>query len=307
VIAGPTASGKSALALDLAVRLGGCVINADSMQVYKDLHMLSARPSAHDVSLAPHRLYGILDSHDVCSADRWAEMAAAEIHDCIAHGLLPIVVGGTGLYLRALIDGLSPMPAIPPHIRQETRALLAEVGNARFHALLAERDPASAARLNVGDSQRLARAFEVFEASGQSIGYWQQQPPDKVINARFFTLVLKPPRDDLYDSINRRFDTMIEYGALHEVRDLLATQAPADAPVMKALGVPELAAHLHGQMSLPDAVTNAKQATRNYAKRQTTWFRRNIISNHDILSQYCESLRHENFAIVRQFLLTTAP
>jgi tRNA dimethylallyltransferase len=308
VIAGPTASGKSALALDLAVALGGCVINADSMQVYRELHMLSARPSAHDISLAPHRLYGILSGDDICSAERWARMAAAEITDCRAHGLLPIVVGGTGLYLRALIDGLSPMPVIPPEVRERTRALLAEIGNERFHALLSRCDPDSAQRLNVGDSQRLTRAFEVFEASGQPISHWQQHPPEKVIQqARFFTLVLKPPREDLYDSINGRFDAMIKYGALHEVRDLLATQTPSDAPVMKALGVPELTAHIHGDISLAQAVLQAKQATRNYAKRQTTWFRRNIISNHDIESQYIESLRHQIFAIVRHFLLTTAP
>jgi tRNA dimethylallyltransferase len=215
-------------------------------------------------------------------------MAAAEITDAIAHGLLPIVVGGTGLYLRALMEGLSPMPDIPEPVRTQARALLAEVGNERFHALLAEKDPEVAASLKVGDSQRLARAYEV-------------------ISARFFTLVLKPERQALYDAINRRFDVMIEYGALQEVRDLLATQAPADAPVMKALGVPELAAYLHGECSLEDAVARAKQGTRNYAKRQMTWFRRNIISNHDINSQYDESLRHENFAIVRHFLLTTAP
>jgi tRNA dimethylallyltransferase len=307
VIAGPTASGKSALALDLAERLGGCVINADSMQVYSELHMLSARPSAHDISLVPHRLYGILSGHDICSAERWARMAAAEITDAIAHGLLPIVVGGTGLYLRALMEGLSPMPDIPEPVRTQARALLAEVGNERFHALLAEKDPEVAASLKVGDSQRLARAYEVITASGKSIRHWQSVPPEKVISARFFTLVLKPERQALYDAINRRFDVMIEYGALQEVRDLLATQAPADAPVMKALGVPELAAYLHGECSLPDAVDRAKQGTRNYAKRQMTWFRRNIISNHDINSQYVESLRHENFAIVRHFLLTTAP
>lgn len=307
VVAGPTASGKSALALDLAISLGGCVINADSMQVYSELHLLTARPSAHDISRVPHRLYGILSGHDTCTADRWARLAASEISDCRAQGMLPIVVGGTGLYLRALMDGLSPMPPIPDPVRERTRALLAEVGNEQFHALLKERDPAIAAKLNVGDSQRLCRAFEVFEASGKSILYWQTQPAEKVIEATFFTIVLDPPRETLYAGINHRLDVMMEYGALAEVRGLLATRPPADAPVMKALGVPELAAHLRGEQTLAESVEKAKQATRNYAKRQNTWFRRNIISNYVLNAQYSESKRHEIFSIVRQFLLTTAP
>lgn len=305
VVAGPTASGKSALALDLARELGGCVINADSMQIYSELHVLTARPSAYDMAQAPHRLYGILSGHDVCSADRWARMAAAEIADCRAHGLLPIVVGGTGLYLRALVDGMSPMPVIPEDVRARTRALLAEVGNERFHALLAERDPAIASHLNVGDSQRLARAFEVFEASGQSILHWQSQPAHRVIDGSFFTFVVDPPRPLLYEGIERRFDVMMDCGALAEVRGLLATQPPADAPIMKALGVPELAACLRGEISPAEAISTAKQATRNFAKRQCTWFRRQIISNHTVNSQYSESLRYGIFALVRQFLLTT--
>mgnify|MGYP001806051308 CR=1 FL=1 len=306
VVAGPTASGKSALALDVACEFGGCVINADSMQIYSELHVLTARPSAQDMAQAPHRLYGILSAHDVCSADRWARLAAAEIADCRAHGLIPVVTGGTGLYLRALIDGLSPMPAIPDDVRLRTRALLAEVGNERFHTLLAERDPAIASHLNVGDSQRLARAFEVFEASGQSILYWQARPANRVVEGRFLTIVIEPPRPLLYEGIERRFDVMMSCGALAEVRGLLATRPPADAPLMKALGVPELAAHLRGDISLDEAITKAKQMTRNFAKRQCTWFKGQIISNKLVGTQYSESLRHEIFALVRQFLLTTA-
>lgn len=304
VVAGPTASGKSALALDLALRFGGCVLNADSMQVYRDLHLLTARPSAYDLALAPHRLYGVMGGREVCSAQQWAQMAAAEVHAVWAQGGLPIVTGGTGLYLKALTEGLAEMPDIPDAVRDQTRALLAEVGNERFHALLAEKDPNVAARLNVGDSQRLARAYEVIAASGRSILDWQQQAAQPLVQADVMTLVLDPPRPLLNQRINQRFAVMMDCGALGEVRGLLAAHYPAAAPVMKALGVPELTRALNGEILLPEAVDLATQTTRQFAKRQGTWFRRQIIADLVINTQLSESLREEIFSIVRGFLLT---
>ncbi len=307
VIGGPTASGKSAMAFDIAKAFDGTVINADSMQVYRDLHVLTARPSAVEVAALRHRLYGVLGGGDLCSAGIWASMAAAEITDARSWGHLPVVVGGTGLYIRALVDGLSPIPPVPDDVRREARALMAEEGNAAFHRRLAAADPETAGRLHPGNSQRLVRAWEVLQATGRSISDWQRDPPVRPVAGRFLTLVLDPPREVLNASIDRRFDTMIEAGALEETRALLARGLPADAPVMKALGVPELAAHVRGETPLDDAVAAAKTATRQFAKRQGTWFRRQLRTDHVMRAKYSESLRAEIYKIVRQFLLTTSP
>lgn len=304
VVAGPTASGKSACALDLAMEFDGCVINADSMQVYQDLHVITARPSAADVARAPHSLYGMLPGREVCSAMRWAEMAAAEIAVCRMAGLLPIVCGGTGLYIRALMDGMSPIPDIPDEIRQRSRAEMDDMGNAAFHARLAEVDPVTAARLNVGDTQRLCRAWEVWEATGRSITDWQTEPNVRLIDGAFFPILIAPPRDQLYASCDRRFDLMMDSGALEEVRGLDAQALPEDAPILKALGVPELRALLHGRMDRAEAIRASKQATRNFAKRQMTWFRGQLNSREILPAQYSESSRSEIFAKVRRFLLT---
>ncbi|MBP2299581.1 tRNA (adenosine(37)-N6)-dimethylallyltransferase MiaA [Azospirillum picis] len=281
VIGGPTASGKSGLALAVAEAFGGTVINADSMQLYADLDVLTARPPAADLARAPHRLYGVLPAAERGSAARWRTMALEEIDVAAAAGRLPVVVGGTGLYLRALMQGLSEVPAIPDEVRAAAHARLAARGGEAFRAELVARDPASA-KLNAGDTTRLTRAWEVLEATGHPLSHWQglaaQGAPEGL---RFTVLVLDPPRDELYALCDLRFGMMMEQGALEEVRhlDALARDrhlAP-DLPVLKALGVPELRRHLQGAIALDEAVFLARQSTRRYAKRQVTWFRHQII------------------------------
>lgn len=304
VVAGPTASGKSALALDLAREFGGCVINADSMQVYRELRVLTARPSEADEAAAPHALYGVLPGREVCSAGRWVDMAAEAIAAARAAGQVPIVVGGTGLYLRALVHGLSPIPPIPGAIRAEARARMAEMGKAAFHAMLAAHDPETARRLPVGDAQRQVRAWEVLRATGRSITDWQREPDVRRVSGRFFTILMAPPRDVLYDRCDRRLDLMMEMGALDEVRALDALDLPEDAPVMKVLGVPELRAAVRGEVEITAAVRNAKTATRRFAKRQMTWFRGQLHADEVVGAQYSESGARKIFPIVRRFLLT---
>ncbi len=305
-VAGPTASGKSALALGLARAFDGVVINADSMQVYRELRVVTARPTAEEEALAPHRLYGVLPGAEVCSAGRWAEMAAAEVRAAWAAGKVPILCGGTGLYIHALTVGLSPIPAIPDAVRAAARDDMAALGNAAFHARLAAADPVMGARLNVGDTQRTIRAWEVLQATGRSLAAWQGDPPVRLIAPAVFTVLLEPPREILYARCDARFAAMMEAGALDEVRALDALGLPAGAPVMKALGVPELRAYLHGEVSLDAAVAKAQQTTRNFAKRQGTWFRGQLRADMTLGAQYSESFNDQIFAKVRHFLLTTA-
>jgi len=303
VIGAPTASGKSGLALDLAEAFGGTVINADSMQVYRDLRILTARPGAAEEARAPHRLYGVLDASELCSAARWREMALPEI----AAATVPIVVGGTGLYIRALLEGLAPVPAIPDDVRTAARALHKELGGERFRARLAERDPEGAARLHAGDTQRLIRAYEVVLATGRPLGDWQRAQARAAPPGDIFALTLLPPRDVLHAACDRRFLAMIEAGALDEVRALVARRLDPALPAMKALGVPALAAHLRGELSLGAAIARAQAATRQYAKRQVTWFRHQLLGAQRIDAQYSERLRPEILALIRRFLLTGAP
>ncbi|MBR9970114.1 tRNA (adenosine(37)-N6)-dimethylallyltransferase MiaA [Magnetospirillum sulfuroxidans] len=304
VIAGPTASGKSGLALAIARAFNGTVINADSMQVYDVLRVVTARPSQAEEAQAPHRLYGVLSPSVNCSAAAWKDMAAAAMAESWAQGRLPVVVGGTGLYLRTLMHGISPVPAIPDEIRTQARALLAERGNAAFHALLAARDPVMAARLDPANSQRLARAWEVIEASGQSLAAWQALPMEGAVDAHWLTLSLAPPREALYANCDQRFALMMEHGALDEVRALLALGLDPALPAMKALGVPELAALLAGTLEPKQAVSAAQKATRNYAKRQLTWFRHQLEKPEVVSAQLSERIFDEIFAKVRHFLLT---
>jgi tRNA dimethylallyltransferase len=304
VICGPTASGKSGLALAAARAFGGVVINADSMQVYDALPLLTARPSAADLQAAPHRLYGVLPPSETCSAARWRHMAAAEMEAAWTAGRLPILCGGTGLYLKTLMEGLSPIPDIPEDIRAAARARLAALGNAAFHADLAARDPVMAARLDPGNSQRLARAWEVIEATGRSLAEWQAEPLEGAVAARWFTVVLDPDRPRLYDRCDTRFRTMVAAGALEEVRAFETLGLPPGLPVHKALGRRELAAHLAGEMEADAAVAAACQATRNYAKRQATWFRHQINASQTVTEQFSESLIATIFLKIRQALLT---
>ncbi len=274
LLAGPTASGKSQLALDLAGMFDGVIINADSMQVYRDLRILTARPGPDELARAPHRLYGTMSATERCSAARWRDLAVVEIEAAWAAGQLPLVVGGTGLYLRALTQGLAPIPDVPPAVRRAAQALHERLGGAAFRARLAARDPVVAARLHDGDTQRLIRAFEVLEATGTSLAEWQDLKPDPpAVAAPMATLVLDPPRDWLYRRCERRFEAMVADGALDEVAAIEALELDPSLPAMKALGVPELRRHLAGDCDLPTAIAAAQQATRRYAKRQITWFR----------------------------------
>jgi len=274
IVGGPTASGKSALALDLAEHFGGCVINADSMQVYRELRILTARPTPADEKRAPHRLYGVLPASERCSAGRWCDLALAEIDDARAKELLPILVGGTGLYFRSLLKGLAPVPAIPGEIRKRAAALHDEVGAEAFHSLLAERDPEGAARLHPGNTQRVLRAYEVLQATGKSLGEWQRSQPEGAgYSGNAAALVLAPPREELYAACNARAEVMASEGGIEEAEALLALELDPSLPAMKALGVREFAGYLKGEMTRDEAIDKLRQGTRRYAKRQSTWFR----------------------------------
>ncbi len=279
VIGGPTASGKSSLALSIAERLDGVVINGDAIQVYRDLRVLTARPSGAEERRAPHRLYGFLDATEQCSAGRWQALALAEIAAANAAGKRAIVVGGTGLYLRALIEGIAPIPDIPADIRARSRARYAEIGGAAFQAEFAARDPVMAARLEPADGQRLMRAWEVLEATGRSLAEWQDEPTEAP-DLPFTMIVLMPPRDEIYAACDKRLEAMIAVGVLDEVAALMkrAEREHLDPslPVLKAVGYAELAGHLAGRTTLEAAVAAAQQQTRRYAKRQITWFRHQL-------------------------------
>jgi tRNA dimethylallyltransferase len=277
IVAGPTASGKSALALAVAEAFEGVVINADSMQVYRELAVLSARPGPAEEARAPHRLYGFQSGGEACSAGRWRELALTEIERAHDAGHLPVVAGGSGLYLRALEKGLSPIPPVPRAVRAAARALHAELGAAAMHAALAKRDPETAARLDPADSQRVIRAWEVLEATGRPLSDWQRQPSEGAAPCRRLRLVLAPPRETLYAACDRRLTQMMEQGALDEVRRLLDLGLDPSLPVMKALGVPELARLLAGETDRDEAVATAQRATRRYAKRQLTWLRTQVL------------------------------
>ncbi len=305
VVAGPTACGKSSLAMDAAAEFDGVVINADSMQVYRELRILTARPSVADEGRVPHRLFGVLAAAEACSAGRWLAMAKDEIAAVQAAGRLPIVTGGTGLYLKALVEGLAPIPAVPAAVLAETQALHARLGGAAFLAELAGIDADGAGRLDPGDSQRLIRTYAVAKATGTPLSEWQRQPlEENPIAGRFATIVLMPPRAEMYAAIDARFEGMITAGALDEVRALDRLGLDPALPAMKAVGVRELRGHLRGEGDLEAAVEAAKRASRNYAKRQCTWLRHQVTGAHVISTQYSESLQAKIFSFIRQFLLT---
>ncbi len=299
VVAGPTASGKSALALAVAKEFGGTIINSDSMQVYEELRIITARPSDDEEAKVPHRLYGVLPAAERCSAGRWREMAVPEIEAVWAENRLPIIVGGTGLYLTALLDGLSELPDVPPGVREKSRALHDEIGPEAFHSRLAKVDPDTAARLPQADTQRLTRAYEIYLATGRSLTDWYKVAPiTEPLTANVQTFLLEPPREELYDRCDTRFDWMINNGALEDVQNFLSLGLDPGLPVMKALGVPELAAHLAGDLTLEEAVEKAKQTTRNFAKRQMTWFRNQIEKPDAVFAQYSERINQKIFSKV---------
>ena len=271
LIAGPTASGKSALAMTLAERYNGVVINADSAQVYRDLQILSARPSAADEARVPHRLYGYRDGAEPCSAANWAFDAKAAIGQAQDDGMLPILAGGTGLYLRTLLDGIAPIPEIDPTVRKSVRALPV----AEAFAALQREDPPAAERLRSSDTTRVARALEVVRSTGRPLLDWQHEKAGGISeHVHLLPLVLLPPRDWLYGRCNRRFEDMFGAVGFAEVEALLARGLDRSLPVMRAIGVPEVAAYLRHEWSRDEAIAAGQTATRQYAKRQYTWFSR---------------------------------
>jgi tRNA dimethylallyltransferase len=285
IVAGPTCSGKSALAMDLARRFGGTVINADSMQVYRELPILTARPTPADEAAIPHALYGVRPAAEAGSAAWWRSAAL----DAMASAQCPILCGGTGLYFRTLTAGLADIPDPGQPARTEARALLAELGPAALHARLADADPATAARIRPSDGQRIARAWEVWRGTGRGLSAWQSDPaapPDW----RFAAIILDPPRDGLREAIAGRFTAMLQAGAIAEATALLDQHLDPALPAMQAHGVPELAAYLRGEITLAEAERRAVLATGQYAKRQSTWFRHQSITDpsltHTIHARY---------------------
>ena len=277
LIAGPTASGKSALALELALAAGGVVINADSMQVYRDLRIITARPTDGDEARVPHRLYGHVDAAVNFSAGAWVGDAAKALEEAKAEGRLPIFIGGTGLYFKALTVGLSVVPPIPAEVREDVRARLERNGVEALHAELAASDPRAAERLNLRDRTRIARALEVVEATGRSLLDWHHEgQPPLLPRDSFRAVFLAPERDELYARIDARFEAMLGAGALKEVERLADRNLDPLLPAMKAHGVPALIRHLRGEIGLEEAAEIGRADTRHYAKRQFTWFRHQL-------------------------------
>jgi tRNA dimethylallyltransferase len=277
LIAGPTASGKSALALALAEKRGGTIVNADSMQVYRDLRIITARPTPEEEQRVPHRLYGHVDAAENFSVGRWCTEAAEALAATKREGRAAIVVGGTGLYFNALTRGLAAVPPIPAQIRNEVRTRLANDGVAALHAELTRCDPAAAERLMPGDRARVTRALEVVLATGRSLLLWHDENMPAGVDAALAAKVfLMPDRDALLRRIDARFDAMMAAGAMAEVRALAARDLDPNLPAMKAHGVPWLIRHLKGELSLAEAVEGGKRDTRQYTKRQATWFRNQL-------------------------------
>jgi tRNA dimethylallyltransferase len=303
LIAGPTASGKSALAIELARHFGGVIINADALQMYRDLRILSAQPNSAALDAAPHRLYGVFDAAERGSVARWLELARAEISVAHTSGRLPIVVGGTGLYLRALQGGLARVPPVAAEVRAAAKRLYDELGGVAFRERLRALDPIGAAGLPANDRQRLLRAFEVVRGTGRPLHEWQMAT-ESALPYRFVVALLMPPRQLLYAACDTRFLAMIEGGGLIEAAALAARHLDPDLPAMKAVGVPELLRHLRGEIALDAAIAEAQRATRRYAKRQMTWFRHQLQPDIMVIEQFSESLTLRIRHFIDGFLLT---
>lgn len=294
LIAGPTASGKSALAIRLANDLSGVIINADSMQVYSDLQIITARPDEQEEGQALHRLYGTIEGATACSAVQWAEMAMVEIERAWNKGLMPILVGGTGMYFKALLDGMVTIPPIDEAIREKVRAEITDLGPEAMHAKLKALDAKAYERLEPADGQRIARAIEVALSTGKALSEWQEEPhsgPLAKLDAtgQIAKFVLDIDRDKLYERCDKRLDSMIESGALEEIQSLLDRDLDMSLPIMKALGVPPLSAYLQDKVTLDEALVAAKTQTRQFAKRQLTWFRNQFSTWDRVNAQLSES------------------
>ncbi len=274
ILSGPTASGKSALAMVIAGELGAVIINCDSKQLYREIPIITAQPSDEDKAQVPHELYGVMSAAEDCSVGRWLDMARQAIDKVHSEGKTPLLVGGTGMYIKSLTDGISAVPQIDNEIRRSTRNIIAESGAEYLHNMLEKEDPDMAARLKKGDSQRVARAYEVIKQTGKSLIYWQEQPPVTFYpEASFRKFFLSPPKEEVYSNCNLRFGKMLEAGVMEEIEALNKMGLSPELPSMRAHGVPELRAVLHGTMSMEEAAEQAKRNTRHYIKRQFTWFR----------------------------------
>ena len=302
VVAGPTGSGKSALAVDLARAHDGVVINADSMQVYRELRVLTARPTAAEEATVPHRLYGVLSAAERCSAGRWLRLALPEIEAAFAAGKVPVVVGGTGLYLRALMQGLADVPEIPAADVAHAQARYEALGGTAFREDIRALDPDAAERLPASDRQRLIRAYAVVKATGRTLKDWQKDGAAAIVAARFATVVLLPPVETLYPALDARFDAMMAAGGMDEAQAFAALGLDPSLPAAKAVGVRELLLHLAGDWDLETAVAKAKQATRNFAKRQRTWLRHQIQADLLIENTYNSKSWPEIDAVAGRFL-----
>ena len=298
MICGPTAAGKSGLALALAERYGGVIINADAMQLYADLRVLTARPDVSEEARVPHRLYGVLDGAERASVASWLTMATREIETARDAGRLPILTGGTGLYFHAAMKGLAPVPDVPPDIHAECIAEYAERGGEAFRRDLLELDPVLGSQLHDGDSQRLVRAMGVVRASGRALSAWQADPHEGAIAGRPVRVAMMPPREELYEKINTRFSAMMEGGARSEVSTLAARGLAPSLPVMKAIGVREIMALQAGDIDEARAVELASRDSRRYAKRQMTWIRNNFHAEMILEKKFSERKLTEIFSIL---------
>ena len=299
MIAGPTASGKSQLAVDLACQLDGEVINADSMQLYADLSILTARPSKAEMQDIPHHLYGVLDGGHRASVAAWLELAATAMTAIRARGKMPIIIGGTGMYLDAAVNGIAPIPDVPATIHEDCMALFDAIGGAAFRQKLALHDPLVASRLADGDRQRLIRAMGGFNATGIALGQFQQAEHQGALVGRPLKIAMLPPRDVLYARIDARFDLMLEQGAMDEVSQLISRQLDMSLPLMKALGVTALKAVLDQEITIDEAAHITKRDSRHYAKRQMTWLRNNYNAKITLNTKLSESLMEIIFSLIR--------
>jgi len=303
IVAGPTTSGKTGFSVKLAQDLRGQIINADSLQIYSEIPILSAQPTKEEQSNIPHHLFGYIKGNEEYTVARWIDDARNYINKTD----LPIIVGGTGFYLKHLIFGLSSVPETPSNIRLESRKLLAEIGNKRFYELLQELDPEIAAKLEANNNVRILRAYEVIKATGKSLRFWQEKNTCFYPIDSFKLIILQPERELLYKNCNQRFLDMLKLGALEEVEQLLEQNYPVNSTIMKAHGAPELARYLSREWTLDQAIEKAQQVVRNYAKRQTTWFKHQFI-NPDLRISFIHNPKEEYDAVIkdiREFLISS--
>ena len=302
IICGPTGAGKSSLALNLAEKFKGVIINADSVQIYREIKILSGRPTSDDYRRAPHRLYGIMSIFKPCTLGIWRKMALETIRECELSGRLPIICGGTGLYIKFLLDELSAIPEIPPSIKLEAREKLEDLGNENFRELLSKNDPVSARRIKSGDTNRLLRAWEVLTATNKPLSYWHEQSEETGSQHKFFKVCLMPERKALYSKCDKRFLDFIEQGAAEEARALDFITVSPELPASKTLGLIELIKYTKGELELSDAIEQAQRTTRRYAKRQLTWFRHQFDEDFLIQNLCCRKTQSDCFKKIVNFL-----